>query len=245
MKNTPSFLVLTGLGALPFLRNRGSLAPWQWVPGVFFFAAMLPAINVGVRQLLPAYPFFVMVAAVGAERLWLAASGTEGRRFRLLAGTLLGLHALSALAAWPGHLSYFNDLIPGRYRWQCLGESCVDIGQDMKRLAQVARERGWRSPRVALFLCVNPSLYGMHWDPWSEGDVAGPQNGRVYVVNAAFLQLGAGFHPEWTPVANGWIRHIQPTGRIGGSLIYYEAPGEAHPDRTPWIQTVAGVYRAP
>jgi hypothetical protein len=78
--------------------------PFEWVvialpPFVYFVFAMASGINIGVRHLLPIYPFlFVAVGAAAMQNRWSR---------RALPVLLLAL-AIESAAIYPDYLSFFN-----------------------------------------------------------------------------------------------------------------------------------------
>jgi hypothetical protein len=70
LKNTLPFLALLlfALGAALFQRQRFPF--WLWVSPLVFFACVLPVQNLGIRYLLPLFPFLILMAAQTAGWFW-------------------------------------------------------------------------------------------------------------------------------------------------------------------------------
>jgi hypothetical protein len=102
----------------------------------------------------------------------------------------------------------------------------LDIGQDLKRLGEIAKKRGWGTVKLAYFGSDDPSAYGLSWEPWREGDLKGSQPGQVYAVNISFFQLAPAFSPETMPIVTGWLSQTPPTGKINDTWYYFEIPGK-------------------
>lgn len=218
------FLFLSiGLAAL----GKIKFPLWRWMPGLILFLAVSPFHNIGIREVLPAFPFFILLAGSGAGWLWTL--GSEKRRLwpKLLAGIFIFFQAASVGLQFPGQISYFNELVPAGQKIYWLGDSNLDIGQDTKRLALKARQMGWGRVKLAYFGNANPELYGLKWDNWTQKDLEGPQPGQVYAINAAFLQLGPAFLPGAGAINQGWISKIPPTGMVGDTWYYFVMPGQA------------------
>jgi hypothetical protein len=142
-------------------------------------------------------------------------------------------------------LSYFNDFVPPQKKIYLLADSNLDWGQDEKRLAQTAAQRGWTQIKTAQWGGADLSLYGLKAEPWTKRDLAQPQPGRVYVVNAGFLQLGPVFYPDLEPMAQSWMSTLPPSGQVGDSWFYWEIPGNLTPDPSgtlPSIRTAGTLY---
>jgi hypothetical protein len=227
LKEPLSFLIFLAAGFGLALRGNIQLQPWQWVPPLVFFLALLPSLNLGVRYLLPAFPFFFLIAGEGADWVWNNAS-REGRRKLLRAAVVLvALWQIGSVAwSYPGMIGYFNELVPADQKIHYLADSNLDWGQDQKRLGETARQRGWPKVHLAYFGGIDPRFYGLNWQPWTESDLEGPQPGTVYVINASFLQLAPVAYPPTRPIALGWIADRVPTGKAGDSWYYFEILGK-------------------
>jgi 4-amino-4-deoxy-L-arabinose transferase-like glycosyltransferase len=240
LKTTLPFLFLLLAALVRCVYRREKLETWVWVPASVFFLSVLGAQNLGVRYLLPAFPFLLIAAALSAATLS-AATGNKAARWGILG---LGIwHAATAWASFPAHLSYFNDLVPKEHKIRLLGDSNLDMGQDVRRLAERARLRGWPAVRLATSIGVDPGFYGMSWDWWTEKDLEGPQPGRVYAVNVSFLQLTPIFHPGTTPIARSWVTRLAPTEKVGETWWVWVIPGEAGSDFSRPLVSAPGLLR--
>jgi hypothetical protein len=238
LKSTLPLSVLLILGAVLALYKKIKIGPWQWVPPLLVLLSMLRVLNVGVRYLLPAYPFVILMAAGAATWIWEHPGPFQGRRLKGLAAGLLVWNCVSVLAQFPHHISYFNDLITPDKKIYWLGDSNLDFNQDLKRLAAQAECRGWISVKLAYGGSYDPSIYGLKWQRWTRKDLEGPQPGNVYAVNAGFLQVTPAFFPEVLPIAGSWITQTPPTGKIADTWYYFEMPGVAPKDKSPLLPSV-------
>ena len=134
IKSTLPLLVLLGLAVArwvtgPEIRRRGLLL---LVPAaVFLVVAMRSDMNIGVRHILPIYPFLYLMGA-GA----LAGLIRRDQRWWALAAGLLVAQAATSLRAFPKYMAYANEAWGGpdavhRY----LSDSNSDWGQQLKTAA--------------------------------------------------------------------------------------------------------------
>jgi hypothetical protein len=230
-------LLLTAFGLA--VSGQLKIPAWQWMTPLIFVAALLPFHNIGIREILPVYPFFILTAARAGEWMWKRRIESAPRAFPILIAGLLMFQVLSVGLSFPSYLSYFNEAVPENQKIYWLGDSNLDIGQDTKRMVETAQAKGWDHIKLAAFGTVDPSLYGLKWDYWTQKDLAGPQPGWVYLVNAEFIQLGKSFLPQIDPILNGWMFKRQPTGMIGDTWYYFVIPGTPAPDHS------SRVYSAP
>jgi Dolichyl-phosphate-mannose-protein mannosyltransferase len=235
-----SLLLATAVGLA--WAKRIKIPIWQWIAPLVFFTALAPFHDIGIRMILPIYPFLFLIAARAGEWMW--NRRPQGSRvFPILLVGLLGFQALSVGLSFPSQISYFNELVPQDRKIYWLGDSNLDIGQDTKRLAEEGRRRGWSHVKLAYFGNADPSWYGMDWKTWTQKDLAGPQPGWVYAINAAFIQLAPAYNPEAPAILNSWISKVPPTGQFGDTWYYFEVPGEIKPDHSPDILSVPFLNR--
>ena len=143
IKSSIALLLLLPIAlALPGLYRRAPRAMlFLLLPSLAYFGlALTSGLNIGVRHLLPVYPFFMIVAAAGACHL--------ARRLRVLRFAVSGLllvHAGTAVHAAPDYLAFSNALWGGTrhtYRW--LNDSNADWGQNLKRVDAYREAHGIR-----------------------------------------------------------------------------------------------------
>lgn len=234
LKEPMGFIFAIVLSVSLFLSKKTLLPLWQWVPAVVFFIAVLPATNLGVRYLLPAYPFLFLVAAHGLE--WLR---QEGQKRVLFTWVLCGLvlwQVISVGLSFPHELSYFNESVPSDQKLGYLADSNLDWGQDLKRLAATGRDRHWGTVKLAYMGGTDPKVYGLNWEPFQIEDLNKPQLGKVYAVNASFYQLAPVAYPSTLKIVSGWLNKTKPTGKVGDSWFYFEIPGKDNSVKMgPWL----------
>ena len=112
---------------------------------------MAGTMNIGLRHVLPIYPFLAMLAAVAVVPLWQL---RERPALAISAGVavvlLLAWNLLSCLRAAPDFLAYFNEPA-APYASAILVESDLDWGQDLKRLSSRLDELHAPSVSIAYF----------------------------------------------------------------------------------------------
>lgn len=231
LKSPLSFLALLTLGLFGVGLRKVRWPFWQWVPVVIFILPFFFYYDIGLRMILPIYPFCLLMAAKTSD--WLISSGQ--RAMFWVWGALLLFQALSVGLQFPRQVSYFNEAVAPEKRLYWLGDSNLDCGQDTQRMADVVKARGWRHVKLAYFGSLDPHLYGMDWAYWTERDLKGPQPGWVYLINAAYIQLEPAYSPVAKKIDQSWITHRDPTGTVGDTWFYFEIPGEVQKDDSPII----------
>jgi len=146
------YLLLSLYGAAILARRWNVDKDWRpMVPllcTLGILAACIPSnIKLGVRHILPVYPFLSVFAAAGAASLW------RHDAFRLVGRTtaagLILWQVASGMIAHPDYLPYFNELA-GKHPERILGDSDLDWGLDIKRLQRKLNDMGVREVSVAV-----------------------------------------------------------------------------------------------
>ena len=222
VKSTPvELLAIAGALALAGARRRQRWRDdvYLWLPALGWIAAMSAlAAGVGVRYVLPAYPLLFVLAGALAPEL------VRARRLarfapQLLAAILLA-HALEAVVAFPGYLSYFNRFAGGSaagVRW--LDDSNLDWGQSFYRLPQWLAARGLRHARVLPMPNVTAvQAHGVTLEPMLDSDWARPRPG-AYAVSAHLLVRGLAGAERGAPT--DWLRRYRPADTFDGSMYLF------------------------
>lgn len=211
----------------------GGRAPWGrravWLlipPAVFFAAASYSRVDLGVRVVLPAIAFLYVLAAR------LAAPGCC-RTGRLLAlGGCVAWAGVSAWAAAPHQIAYFNELAGGpagglRY----VADSNVDWGQDLPGLKAYTDREGIDAVYLSYFGTDWPEVYGIRFQPLPGFGRVGTAGGEPIPADAPrhVLAISAnnllGIYLA-DPDAFTWVRHRPPTAILGGSIYVFDLTGD-------------------
>jgi hypothetical protein len=140
IKSTLPFLALLVLAVVVCWREP--TIRWRWlvlmVPVVVFLGlAMHSDMNIGVRHILPIYPFLYLV---GASALRVAIG--RDRRWMVAATALLIFQAVTSLRSFPGYIAYANEAWGGpKNVHRLLSDSNSDWGQQLKTAADYLRDR--------------------------------------------------------------------------------------------------------
>jgi hypothetical protein len=216
VKTPLGFLVLALAGLAAGIAGLRS-APWQRSLTVLFPLAILAVsmasrINLGVRHILPVYPFFALAAghAVvtfvgGSRRIWLRAAPVA------LAALAVGESA----AAHPDYLAYFNPLA-GSEPAKVLCDSDLDWGQDLHRLSDRLRALGVQHVSLRIFSTAVMEKAGLPpADYFSPADR--PRGWVAVSARTPYLECAQSG-------AFCWLRSLPPVERIGKSIYLYYIP---------------------
>jgi hypothetical protein len=145
-----------------WLAVRGALkriaAVFLIVPAVvYFLLAVGTGINIGLRHILPIYPFLFVLIAGAAAHLW-----TSRRFWRPALAIFAVWYAASAVWIYPHYLAYFNEAAGGpKNGYKILTDSNLDWGQDLKGLKLWMERERVEKIRFVHFGYDDPEYYGI------------------------------------------------------------------------------------
>jgi hypothetical protein len=158
-KTPVAVLVLFAGGLIIYIVNRRMLSQddiFILVPlSLFLGAAMVVKFNIGLRYVLPIYPFILLVAGKACARLL-----RDARGWLLIAlGALLFVEFFQI---YPHQLAFFNFLVGGpRGGSRILVDSNLDWGQDLKLLKRWMNDHNVRHINLCYFGIADPAYYGI------------------------------------------------------------------------------------
>ncbi len=165
MKSTLPFLAL--LASAPFilkkLKARREILFLAIPPVIFLGIAMLSGLNLGIRHILPIFPFLILLAAATAHSL----AKRSGFATSLIGAAIL-FHAATSLHAFPNYLPYSNEIAGGPSKsYRLMTDANVDWSQGLVQTAAYLTERHitdcWMTNRI------DPHLYGIPCKPLPNG----------------------------------------------------------------------------
>jgi 4-amino-4-deoxy-L-arabinose transferase-like glycosyltransferase len=169
VKSTLGFLAL--LLAAPFLKDLWKAGKWRatlylLLPALMYFGVSLAStMNIGIRHILPVYPFFVVIAAAAAVAL--ARRRSWGS---YVVGALLLFHAASSAHVFPNYLTYANEAWGGPTNtYRLLTDSNADWGQGLRAAKSYLDEHGIKDCWFAHYgWNTNPAYYNVPCKPLPE-----------------------------------------------------------------------------
>lgn len=124
-------------------------------PAIFLGTAMTAHLNIGLRHILPIYPFVLLIAGVTLGEM-----RAKWRAIALLAPVALA--SIELATVYPHCLAFFNRLIggPGNGHWVLL-DSNLDWGQDLKPLKSWMDAHHVERINLSYFGTADPAYYGI------------------------------------------------------------------------------------
>ncbi len=210
---------------------------YLWIlPIVLLAMGMQGSINLGIRYMLPIFPFlFVALSRLGNLIDFGTIKNVISRQWKQGAAgaivvILLIWYVVGSLTTYPHYLSYFNEFVGGYQNgYKYLTDSNLDWGQDVKRLSEwiktseLSKEHKCQyQTYVDVFPGSMPAAYYIGRDRMIEWHV---QNGKptgCFAISATFYQ-----NSKLKKEANGgmdyaWLDSETPITNIGGSILIYD-----------------------
>lgn len=222
MKTPVPVLVLLLAATLYYLRYRKEYwfdALFLFVPVIALFIIFMSSnFAIGVRYLLPVYPFIFVI--IGGLLLY---GGRVSYLFWPMAVWYIGATLFTA----PHYLAYFNELIGGPGNgYNYLVDSNLDWGQDLKGLKKYMDSKGIKRISLSYFGIDSPKRYGIEYDwlpshylynPTPEKALEATRN-RFVAISVTNLQ-GVYLNPK---DMYAWLRKYEPVAKIGFSIFVYD-----------------------
>ena len=225
---TPSALILLFLaGLIVYVTRRRQLRLanelFVLVPVlVYLSVAITSGINLGLRHILPIYPFVLLIAAAAAKEL-ITARRAVGRA-AFAAVTVFWL--LRFADHYPRTLTYFNLFVGGSSNgYKYLVDSNLDWGQHLKLLKRWMDQNGVTHVNLAYFGTADPAYYGIECThlpgapTFALPSIAKPRLPGYVAISATVLS-GLYLPAEWRLFYRGF-QAMSPVAQVGNSILVY------------------------
>jgi 4-amino-4-deoxy-L-arabinose transferase-like glycosyltransferase len=225
LKTPLAAIVLLAISLVRLVRRARS---GVWIDEAFLLIPVLVVFaffsvnhqSIGLRYILPIYPFLFVLAsesarAVASDRVWVIG----------LRAVLVAWYLGASFSIQPHYLAYFNELVGGASNgYKYLVDSNLDWGQDLKGLKRYMEEHGISKISLSYFGTDSPERYGISYswlpsvyldDPNPEGHEPAP--GGWVAISATNLQ-GVYFSDKNLFAS---MRTRIPDAKIGYSIFVY------------------------
>jgi len=218
----PELLLLTAAGVLFFRGRHAGLLDEAFLllPAVVFFIGYsVTADNLGVRYLIPCYPFLMVFTArlgpaVAAGKVWVKA----------VAAALLVWMVVEFAVIWPDHLAYFNEITgvpPQGSRW--LDDSNLDWGQGLLQLREYLAEHPVTDFHLCYFGSASPAYYGVQGREIQVRGLLAPPSPGTYILSAhCVARARAELARVYGEASGNWLAQTTPKAVVGHAFEIYE-----------------------
>ncbi len=183
---------------------------------------MASGVNMGVRHILPVYPFVLLIGAAAIREL--AAARARAYRVALLA--LIVFAAVELARAYPRPLTFFNAFAGGPANgFRYLADSNLAWGGNLKALKYWMDTSGVAHVNLAYFGTADPAYYGIDvtYLPGSPSfaiDLVAKPRLPGYVAISPTILSGVYLPPQWRMFYSPfWTR--EPAAIIGNTMRIY------------------------
>ena len=224
-------LMLLGVSLWMVVRGRMSRTSglFLFIPAaVYFLSAVWARKNLGLRYLLPIYPFLFVALGGAAAELW--RSGSRVKRGGVI--MLLVWYVGSCAWTYPHYLAFFNEIVGGpKNGYKVLLDSNLDWGQDLKGLKIWMDANRVKKIKFLYFGTVDPEFYGIDasyvtrswigYDPPATRTVDAPQ----YAAMSAHLLYQILAKEKFLEP----FRSAEPITTIGHSILIFRVDRRGRP----------------
>ncbi len=209
-------LLIVAFRRLPAIAWRK--VPFRWyvvsVPLLVYLPlSMTSNVNIGIRHILPLYPFVYVLLGAGL------ALGLK--RYAVAIRTVVvGLLLVESVAIYPHYTSFFNVFAGGPANGhKILLDSNLDWGQDLLYLKKYLDANKIRKVCTCYFGSALPEYYNVPYEfvPPTSDAKARAELDCIVAVSATPL-FGLYMEPSYFT----WLRERKPTARIGYSIYLYD-----------------------
>ncbi len=191
------------------------------IPAIFilFLFSFVTKFNVGVRHIIPIFPFLLVFCGKGIEFLM------RSNKKLIILSLLLIWYAFSAISVYPYYIAYFNELAGGPDNgYKFLIDSNLDWGQDLKGLKSYMVENNINKIKLSYFGTADPKYYNISFERMidttqfnlTENLTCEPTKGVVAISATNLFGMG-----RMEPNCFDWIKKYEPVEKIGYSIFVY------------------------
>jgi hypothetical protein len=227
LKTPVALLALVGAGLVVLVARRRSLEPdtalFLLLPvAVYLGVAMWSGVNLGVRHILPVYPFLILVAAAAVRE----AARMQPRAAVTVMAVALAAWGIELARTYPHTLAFFNQIAGGpanghRY----LSDSNLAWGQSLKGLKVWMDRNDVSHLNLAYFGQADPAYYGIDatylpgGPSFAAGSTSRPRLPGYVAISATVLS-GVYAQP-WMRLFYQPFHALEPVAVIGHAMRVY------------------------
>jgi len=175
--------------------------------------------DIGLRYILPIYPFLFVFASKAAQ-IFLINKMRTGLYVAAVAwyvGASFYIH--------PHYLAYFNELVGGPNNgYKYLVDSNLDWGQDLKGLKKYMQQHGISRINLSYFGSDSPERYGITYN-WFPSTVLGNPDPEKHsmALKGWFAISATSLQGDYFDNKNqfAWFKDRKPIAKIGYSIFIY------------------------
>jgi len=209
-----------------FVKNHFTLFSFFIFLFIYWAAAMAGNLNIGIRHLLPTFPFIYLLVVFGLKTILSSLPSFSLKNWaRGIIILLFVWYIGSSLVVFPYYLSYFNESVGGvKNGYKYAVDSNYDWGQDFYRLLDFVEKNNITKLHLDYFGGEDPEYWlGEKYIKLEPRETKEPPKGWV-AVSLNQLQGGiAKAVPDFDQPTGyyRWLAEYTPVARIGYSMFVY------------------------
>jgi 4-amino-4-deoxy-L-arabinose transferase-like glycosyltransferase len=197
--------------------RKESLLP-LFIAGGLLLSVLPAKLTIGIRHILPIYPFVAMIGALGIRWLWSANLGTIVPKgtiipityWKVAVALLMLWMVLSSVSYDPDRIAYINELAILSSPRPVLSNSDLDLGQDLYKLSDTLRAHQVQYFTMLFNGSTDLSKAGLPRFEMLRGFA--PPSSRWVAASKKLIYQFDEF---------GWLQSEQPAAKIGNSMLLY------------------------
>lgn len=187
--------------------------------GLYFLSFVVNDINIGLRHILPIYPFLYVFTGslIATKPDLLHPFIIKYKKYAVvIGGIFLAWLVIGTALAYPYYIAYFNEFAGGSENgYKYLLDSNLDWGQGLKETAQWLNEHGYKNQtiRMTYFGSEDPLYRGI-----TSKNIACTPTPGIHIISASRLY---DFMDNQYSCAD-WLFNYKPIAVIGYSIFIYD-----------------------
>lgn len=198
---------------------------------IYWAVSINSTLNIGVRHLLPIYPFAILLVTGQLSRIGKARIPAKLKKSIVtLVVLIMGWYVLESINIYPYYLTYFNQFAGGPQNgYKYAVDSNIDWGQDLIRFSDWVKQNnipkietdyfGWADAQYYLSSRYIP-LWGSKYLDGNDFSARNESDGWM-AVSASFLMGSQGSPDQPNPINYIWLQSYKPYTVIGHSIFIY------------------------
>jgi hypothetical protein len=214
-----------------FVKNNFTEIAMLIFLAIYWGASITSNLNIGVRHILPTFPFVYVLISGQVKRLFEKIKHKKKLvivSWCIVVGLMIW-YAFASLSSFPYYLTYFNELVGGaKNGYIYVTDSNLDWGQDLKRLVKWVDEHNIQKIKVDYFGGATVSYYLKDkYEEWHAEYDPAKAKGSWLAISATFLQQNRAIPTKGFPFQTNkylWLEAYKPVTVIGNSIFVYYIP---------------------
>jgi len=178
---------------------------------MYFGINLFSHINIGIRHILPVFPFVIFLASKSLRYL----RGNGLRVFVILAV----LYAISSVLAAPHYISFFSEAIGSENGYKYTADSNVDWGQDIESTFLWLNGQGINEISYRVQGSMSVAYYAQKYNVGAVELDCTPASGIIVISAAMYNDV---HNLDGNHTCFDWLKDYKPVERIGNSIFIYK-----------------------